>query len=122
MSFKTPMSPTVVCWREGVRRNEEHSWKANLKLLPWGNITRFEHPDRKGVPVRFLQLLRSRFSIGAPASALISPAKVQWSGEKGGSRRNKAHSRNVLLGVALGQHPLSSVSVLSSHLQGSRSS
>ena len=26
-------SRVVVCWREGVRRNEEHSWKGSLLVL-----------------------------------------------------------------------------------------
>ena len=40
-------------------------------------MLRFEYPNRKGVPVRFLQLQRRSFSIGAPASALMSPVVVQ---------------------------------------------
>ena len=56
MSLNTLTLPTVVCWREGVRGNVEHSGKASLKLL--GVRRNEEHPGKVLLSVALAQHLR----------------------------------------------------------------
>ena len=78
MSLNTSMSPEVGGKGLGEMKDTPGNF---LLVVALGQHLRFEHPEKQGVPVSLLHLYRLSFSIGAPASALISPAvvhAVEW--------------------------------------------